>query len=536
MTTTLNRSPRTASTRYLIFILVSLLMLTLAGAGFALYRDRQNREAVAAAQLTRLAEQMASRLDRFFGPAAEDLLLIRQWSVNGSLSVSAPERLTAKLAPMIENHSQIHAFMLWEADRLSFILARDGEGLLSGHAQQMDADNPVWVWRSQNADGTVTETWRESAETLDASLDAWQRAPNSSNQEQIVWSHAGSFPPAQRSGLFAATDWRKDKIAYTAAAGVLDAQIVQLLDDIRSGPSYRFFLFSQNGLFIDFQNPGTPSSSSMGNGDPMAARDDPVLSAARQVWLQKSETDTPFGFDYAGDRFYGLAHILPGGRQDNGIGVLAARDDLLRHLPLNRFFFVPVVSGLLWIALLVVVIRMRKLTRRGPAKISLQTMTENELLQLIEQGETDTLEFKSTLRWNLRSGKAGKEIELACLKTVAAFMNTDGGTLLVGVADDGTVTGIAADNFPNDDKYLRHFSAIFEQHIGLNFSEFVEFVLLPAKGASVFAVRCRRSPRPVFVTTKKDEMFFIRSGPSSRQLSTSQAIAYLEERGRQDNG
>lgn len=535
MTKSYNSSRRAPSTRFLVIILVFLLILTLAGAGFALYRDRQNREAVAASQLTRVAEQMISRLDRFFGPPAEDLLLIRQWSMNGSLSVSEPERLTARLAPLMENHFHIHAFMLWGPDGLSYLVARDGDGLLTGHSQ-MDADPPVWVWRSQDADGKDTETWRESGETLDASLDAWQGAPALRDQEDIVWYRAESFPPAQRSGLFAATVWPSEKNGHAAAAGVLDAHIFQLLDDIRSGPSYRFFLFSQNGLFVDFQNSGASASSSTGDGNHPAVPNDPILNASRQIWLQRGETDAPFGFNYAGERFYGLAHILPGSRQETGIGVLAARDDLLRRLPLNRFYFVPVVSGLLWIALLAVVIRMGRLTRRGPAKMSLQAMTENELLQLIEQGETDTLEFKSTLRWNLKSGKAGKEIEMACLKTVAAFMNTDGGSLLVGVADDGTIAGIAADNFPNDDKYLRHFSAIFEQHIGLNFAEFVEFVILPVSGASVFVVRCRRSPRPVFVTTKKDEMFFIRSGPSSRQLSTSQTIAYLEERGRQDNG
>ena len=92
-------------------------------------------------------------------------------------------------------------------------------------------------------------------------------------------------------------------------------------------------------------------------------------------------------------------------------------------------------------------------------------------------------------------------------------MNADGGTLLVGVADDGTVGGIAADNFPDDDHYLRHFSAIFEQHIGLNFSEFIEFALRPANGRQVLVVRCRRSPRPVFVTHKKTRCFSSVPGP-----------------------
>jgi hypothetical protein len=531
MTTVHTPSMLNLTNRYLKLLLVGLLVLTLASAGFAIYRDRQNREAVAADQIIRVAEQMAARLDRFFNPVAEDLLLIRQWSQNGALSTLSPERLAAKLSPLLRNHGQVHGFVLWEQDRLAFMLLRDGGGLLMGY-EAGDAGNPLWTWQSRDADGAVTDQWPESAQAMPGHLDAWRNAPVVSDQGQMAWSPTTSFPPAGMSGLYAAAGWQKDGRGHAAAAGVLNTQIVHLLDDIRSGASYRFFLFQRNGLLIDFQNPTAPSASPRVTGNTGAAMADPLLNAAHQAWRQQGDIDVPFGFEHAGVRFYGLVHGLQGSRQQTGIGVIASEADLLRHLPLNRFFFVPVALGLLWLALLAVGLRMRRLTGGAYRDKPLQAMTETELLELIDGGETDTVEFKSTLRWNLKSGKAGKEIELACLKTVAAFMNAEGGTLLVGVADDGMISGIAADNFPNDDKYLRHFSAIFEQHIGLDFSEFLEFVLMPLNGEQILAVRCRPSPRPVFVTHKKDEMFFIRSGPSSRQLTTSQTIAYLEERKR----
>ena len=64
---------------------------------------------------------------------------------------------------------------------------------------------------------------------------------------------------------------------------------------------------------------------------------------------------------------------------------------------------------------------------------------------VIERGEHDRLEFKSTLRWNLKAEKAGKEIELAVMKSLAAFMNSAGGNLIVGVDDQGGIIGLAAD-------------------------------------------------------------------------------------------
>ena len=77
--------------------------------------------------------------------------------------------------------------------------------------------------------------------------------------------------------------------------------------------------------------------------------------------------------------------------------------------------------------------------------------------ELIKQGESKTLEFKSTLRWNLREDrKDDKRITHAALKTIAAFLNTEGGDLLLGVADDGAIVGIEKDRLDNDDKFMRH--------------------------------------------------------------------------------
>ena len=50
--------------------------------------------------------------------------------------------------------------------------------------------------------------------------------------------------------------------------------------------------------------------------------------------------------------------------------------------------------------------------------------------ELIRQGENDRVEFKSTMRWNLKTDKADKAVEKAWLKTIVAFLNTDGGNLL----------------------------------------------------------------------------------------------------------
>ncbi len=61
-------------------------------------------------------------------------------------------------------------------------------------------------------------------------------------------------------------------------------------------------------------------------------------------------------------------------------------------------------------------------------------MTRNQLDDLIAQGEHTRLEFKRQLSSAQRIAR-----------TLAAFANTSGGTLLIGVADDGKIVGVPSE-------------------------------------------------------------------------------------------
>jgi CheY-like chemotaxis protein len=148
----------------------------------------------------------------------------------------------------------------------------------------------------------------------------------------------------------------------------------------------------------------------------------------------------------------------------------------------------------------------------------------------IKLGESNRVEFKSTLRWNLKTDRAEKVIDKAWLKSVAGLLNSDGGVLLVGVADNGEIIGIEADNFDNEDKYLLHVNNRIQQHIGLEHAGFIRYQLVPVDNKKVLLVECQPSPSPVFLKISKEEEFYIRVGPGSRRLSTSEVVAYVTNR------
>ena len=91
---------------------------------------------------------------------------------------------------------------------------------------------------------------------------------------------------------------------------------------------------------------------------------------------------------------------------------------------------------------------------------------ETPLVELVENGESTQVEFKSTLRMNLHTGERDPRMEHAALKTIAGFLNAHGGTLLIGVADDGTALGVDADLFDNEDKMHLHLVNLIRDRIG----------------------------------------------------------------------
>lgn len=150
------------------------------------------------------------------------------------------------------------------------------------------------------------------------------------------------------------------------------------------------------------------------------------------------------------------------------------------------------------------------------------------VLELIRRGENKKLEFKSTLRKNLMSGNSDWRIEHAVLKTIVAYLNTDGGTLLVGISNSGEVLGIENDYFLNEDKFLLHFKQLIKQHIGLAYAPLIEYSLVPVNGKKILKIDCRKSDEAVFLKMdQNEEEFYIRIGPSSERLTGSKLIEYV---------
>ncbi len=156
--------------------------------------------------------------------------------------------------------------------------------------------------------------------------------------------------------------------------------------------------------------------------------------------------------------------------------------------------------------------------------------------ELIKAGESKTLEFKSTLRWNLKEDRQDdRGVTHAVLKTIAAFLNTEGGDLLIGVADDGSIVGIERDRLESDDKFMRHLAQVVRNGLGDRAGTCIDPKTQVVEGKTVCLVSCQRSPEPVFLEWKGVEAvtegdFFVRSGPGIVKLPPDSAREYIRTR------
>ena len=163
---------------------------------------------------------------------------------------------------------------------------------------------------------------------------------------------------------------------------------------------------------------------------------------------------------------------------------------------------------------------------------------EIDLLQKINSGESKTIEFKETLSLDVRKKKDKsyqpiKEnyIELAVLKTIVGFLNSDGGELFIGVNDNSEIIGITNElnqfHKSSRDKMLLHLKNLIKSNISSSLSNLCDFKIQKINNEEIIYVRCSKSDKEVYI---KGKDFYVRTGPSTDKLEGKDLVEYTKTR------
>jgi type I restriction enzyme R subunit len=155
--------------------------------------------------------------------------------------------------------------------------------------------------------------------------------------------------------------------------------------------------------------------------------------------------------------------------------------------------------------------------------------------ELLDNDEDDAVEFKSTARWDVREERRNPALEDAIVKTVAAFLNCEGGTLLIGVGPDGSLVGLELDYAhvkpPNGDGFVNWLTTHMTNSLGAAAFMRTRARVITHAGVEICRLDVAKSSRPVWAKMSKDDrVFFVRMNNSSREMPANELDAYLADR------
>jgi len=171
--------------------------------------------------------------------------------------------------------------------------------------------------------------------------------------------------------------------------------------------------------------------------------------------------------------------------------------------------------------------------------ITQETKSEVSIEDMIEEGESNELEFKSSLRWSYQAESIDKKLETVILKSISGFSNGEGGTLIIGVDDEGKILGLDHDytSLNGDrDEFELHLRNLINDAFGKTFgTSNISVRFHSINDTEICRVSIKKGDKPQYIkisdgSGNKTEKFYVRSGNSSQELGISEISDYVNSR------
>ncbi len=161
-----------------------------------------------------------------------------------------------------------------------------------------------------------------------------------------------------------------------------------------------------------------------------------------------------------------------------------------------------------------------------------EEMHKKTIEEIITLGESISLEFKSTLQWDVRQNQINKNLRHSVLKTIAAFLNSEGGILVIGVEDNGNIFGLENDyalTNHSKDKFLNLLNILISDYIGLDMSPYIQIRIENILGNDICVVEVDKSHKPVFMKVNgQQKQLYVRRGTTTHALDPEETYNYIE--------
>jgi len=526
-----------------IYIILALLLIPLIV--LITYSGLKSNDAFSENLINSLSQRLDTDITDLLDPVRKEILQIMS-AYPASTAFSLDEDSLAKVfIPMISRVPAIGSIMLYNSDGQRLTVYREKNTFVTS-MQNPGYDSNGIIWSRRLKDNSISSSWSEMISGQDerrkALLDILDQIAHDDNE--MWWPGLYESNLLKEPVITAAVDWFSE-IDSSVFICSIEMPLRLIIRHLQSFNKYRdriIFFVTGSGQLIEIPAilPKTlqtlAEKHQTGN---IYSPQDSILQVYLNNWNQQG-----------GNKNMTYHHRLPEGdwwlhirpfhslERIGAIGIAVSEGSLKMGL-LARNYQVIIVTVLILASILMYTAAARQ--RKKKRKDQISDNSRIDWPDLIGGGENQHMEFKSALRWDQHQQKVNPKLEDVIIKSIAAFSNGKGGTLLIGVRDDGEIAGLEGDFNSlkkNDSDYFEiHLRNLLKQHFGIPFltqNLIMEFPVIDGK--EICAIRIAEGTEPAYITTtdkhgNKTERFYVRSGNSSQEIQSLKEITeYISRR------
>jgi len=475
-----------------------------------IYTGLKSNDAFSENLVKSLTQKLEGELTDLLGPVRGEILQIIE-TYPASTAFSLDEDSLAKVfIPMMSRVPAIGSIMLYNNVGKSLTLYKEKNTFVSS-LQNPATDNSGIIWNRRLRDISISSSWSEMIRGQDerrmALLDILDQIAQ--DDDEIWWPRLYQSNLLKEPVITAAVDWFS-KVDSTVFICSIEMPLRIMIRHLQSFNKYReriIFFVTGSGQLIEI--PAVPPETLQTLTErflsgSLDSPQDSILLVYLNNWNQLGGNMNMTYHHRLPDGDWWL-HIRPvhSFERIRAVGLAVSEESLkLGLLARNYQVIIVTVLALVSILMYVAAARRRKKRRNDSADDSGMINWPD----LINRGEHQHMEFKSALRWDQHQQKVNPKLEDVIIKSIAAFSNGQGGTLLIGVRDNGEIAGLEGDFNSlkkNDSDYFEiHLRNLLKQHFGIPFitqNLIIEFPMI--EGREICAIRSSEGQEPVYINT-----------------------------------
>ncbi len=511
----------------------SIVLFLFASTSLWYYFSSQSKNVFSDELISSVSQKFKTNLKSFLSNVENTTASIKEGDIGNNTDSLTHNELNKVFAKQIKNDKFLKGVILFN-EHINYVIVKEEKTWATTYSTP--SSDSILDWTRLDENLNMVSQW---SDTYNFFMNEKNKNIISMNIElngKSVWRIAQSEIPDKRElfvNVFEVTDSKKQK--YIIGLLYKTSEIAGNFSDIFKFENPLVNIINERGDLITPIR--TSDTSKIATYNQLSQE---VESILKNWVVNKKNQPYSYSFEKFDQVFW--THIDTINHQTiKGFTITVSENDIILSRQQLRVKYLYLAIGLFVIGLLVLGFSFFKRKNQTTEIKTLVKHEEETILKLISEGETEFIEFKSSLRYDYRLEKENKILETVILKSIAAFANAKGGTLFIGVDDDLNILGLENDfntlKKQDADYFELHLRKLINNQFGISFAN--ENLLLyfnEFEKKQICVIQINASHAPLYLKTKDKqgqqiEKFYVRSGNASQQINSLKEInEYIRRR------